>query len=654
MSDDALRRPLPPSVFARLADATRYVITGVSPDTWFGPLQPLTPMAPPEVKGRQFDYPFGANLNYIPRAEDGISFAELRGLADALPLLRAVIETRKDQIAGQNYAIRARARADTPDTSKSIDAVERFLVRPDRRHSFADWLRMLVEEMLVIDAATIYPRYVRGGGLYSLDIVDGATIKPLIGEDGRSPEPPDPAYQQILKGVPAADFSAEELIYLPRNLRSHRLYGMSPVEARDQSQIEIFAPRVGSTIQAHEICDEFVMGPLTSQTIRQRELYVRPTFTFKLSWEYCLLDPMDIVTITDGNLGLSNYPVRVIEIEEDDKGLLAVTCEELVSGVSTPQYYPSASPSGSYQPNWGVPAVPVNAPLIVQPPTSLTGGLDQVWVGASGINGGGGSQWGGANVYVSIDNVTYSQVAVLTAPLRQGFLTAALPAAAGWDSVDTLAVNLAESGGALAGTSQTAAQQGATLSVVDSEFLAYETATLVSANAYDLTGLARGQGGSAATAHSSGAPFARVDGAVIRYALPANFAGLTLYFKFQSFNVFGGGAEDLSTLAVYSFVPTVAAGDPIFAQLQTGFALDLGQVTDAPTLADDWGSVATEATSSLDLGAVSVTVVHPIAVQLLSGTPLDLGLPTGAATVFDDFGSINDSGADVIDLGTVP
>jgi hypothetical protein len=66
--------------FRRLADATRYVITGVSPDTWFGPLQPLAPMAPPEVKGRQWDYPFGANLNYIPRAEDGVSFAELRGM----------------------------------------------------------------------------------------------------------------------------------------------------------------------------------------------------------------------------------------------------------------------------------------------------------------------------------------------------------------------------------------------------------------------------------------------------------------------------------------------------------------------------------------------------------------------------------------------
>jgi hypothetical protein len=202
----------------------------VSPDAWFGPQQPLGPMAPLEVKGRQFDYPFGANLNYIPRADDCISFFELRGLADALPLLRAVIETRKDQIAGQSYAVRARARADAPDASKSIDAAASFFARPDRRRSFADWLRMLLEDMLVIDAATIYPRYTRGGSLYSLDIIDGATIKPLIGEDGRSPEPPDPAYQQILHGVPAADFSADELLYLPRNMRAHRLYGMSPVE----------------------------------------------------------------------------------------------------------------------------------------------------------------------------------------------------------------------------------------------------------------------------------------------------------------------------------------------------------------------------------------------------------------------------------------
>jgi phage portal protein BeeE len=33
-----------------------------------------------------------------------------------------------------------------------------------------------------------------------------------------------------LHGVRAADFSSDELLYLPRNVRSHRLYGLSPVE----------------------------------------------------------------------------------------------------------------------------------------------------------------------------------------------------------------------------------------------------------------------------------------------------------------------------------------------------------------------------------------------------------------------------------------
>jgi hypothetical protein len=41
---------------------------------------------------------------------------------------------------------------------------------------------------------------------------------------------PDPAYQQILHGIPAADFSADEPLYLPRNARVHMLYGMGLVE----------------------------------------------------------------------------------------------------------------------------------------------------------------------------------------------------------------------------------------------------------------------------------------------------------------------------------------------------------------------------------------------------------------------------------------
>ncbi len=270
---DAVERPLTPNVFARLAQATRFAITGVTPQSWFGPQQPLEPQAPPDVKGRQFDYAFGANLNYVPRAEGGIGFAELRALADALPLLRAVIETRKDQVSAQNFTVRPRARANLPDASARIDKSLAFLARPDRRRSFSDWLRMLLEDLLVIDAATIYPRYDRAGKLYALDVIDGATIKPLIGEDGRAPEPPDPAYQQVLHGVPAADFSADELLYLPRNVRAHRLYGMSPVE-QVALTVNIALRREAATLEyyrAGSSPDAFATLPKewTSDQIRQ-------------------------------------------------------------------------------------------------------------------------------------------------------------------------------------------------------------------------------------------------------------------------------------------------------------------------------------------------------------------------------------------------
>jgi hypothetical protein len=277
MPTDGVQTPLPPGVFQRLAAAARYAITGVGADTWFGPQQPLAPQAPPDVKGRQWDYPFGVNLSYVPRSDNGISFLELRALADALPLLRAVIETRKDQIAGLSYTVRSRDPAGAPDAGPRIQSALAFLARPDRRHDFAAWLRMLLEDLLVIDAATIYPRFTRGGSLYSLDVIDGSTITPLIGEDGRSPEPPDPAYQQVLHGVPAADFCSDELLYLPRNVRSHRLYGMSPVE-QIALTVNIALRRDAATLdyyRAGSVPDSFATLPRewTTDQIKQFQDY---------------------------------------------------------------------------------------------------------------------------------------------------------------------------------------------------------------------------------------------------------------------------------------------------------------------------------------------------------------------------------------------
>src|SRR5436189_1818892 len=95
----------------RVTQAARYVITGVEPTTWFGPMQPLAPMAPQDqegVKGRRFDYPTGVNLNYNPRSNESVSFAVLRALADNCDLMRIAIESRKDQMSSLDWVVRPR------------------------------------------------------------------------------------------------------------------------------------------------------------------------------------------------------------------------------------------------------------------------------------------------------------------------------------------------------------------------------------------------------------------------------------------------------------------------------------------------------------------------------------------------------------------
>jgi PAS domain-containing protein len=236
MSDepDALKRPIEPGLVARIARGVRYIVGGESAADWFGPDEPPPPSAPPSVAGRSFDFPVGFNLRTTPRGDERLGFHELRALADNYDLLRLVVETRKDQISRLDWSIRKRVERDEMKPGDADDPrvaeFEAFLRYPDREHDFGTWLRLLLEDLLVIDAPTLYLRRNAAGGLFALEVVDGATIKRVIDARGRTPPPPDPAYQQVLKGLPAIDYTTDELIYRPRNPRPHKIYGYSPVE----------------------------------------------------------------------------------------------------------------------------------------------------------------------------------------------------------------------------------------------------------------------------------------------------------------------------------------------------------------------------------------------------------------------------------------
>lgn len=221
---------LRPSFMTRVTNAARYLVSGKPGQVpnWFGPEAPLPPQAPPQIAGREFDFPTGYNLQYEPKFLEGPRYGTLRNLSYAYDLLRLVIETRKDEVCKMGWSISYK------DEKKKTDdrcaKIEDFFALPDKDHTWEEWLRLLLEDLLVIDAPCLYPRFAMDGSLFALEPVDGSTIKRVIDDWGRTPQVPTTAYQQILKGLPATDYDRDSLIYRPRNLRTNRVYGFSPVE----------------------------------------------------------------------------------------------------------------------------------------------------------------------------------------------------------------------------------------------------------------------------------------------------------------------------------------------------------------------------------------------------------------------------------------
>ena len=226
------KTPIEQSMIDRVVQGVKYVVTGNTPNSWFGADQPIQPVAQEQAQARQIDYIAALNTSISARDYDGSpvkdKFSQLRGLADAWDLLRIVIETRKDQVCSLQWGIRYKDENKKPDAQ--IEAIKDFFEFPNKVNNHETWLRAVLEDLFVLDAPCVYPRMTKGGGLYCLDLMDGSSIKKVIDNSGRTPLPPEPAYQQILKGMPAVNYSLDELVYMPRNIRTHKLYGYSPVE----------------------------------------------------------------------------------------------------------------------------------------------------------------------------------------------------------------------------------------------------------------------------------------------------------------------------------------------------------------------------------------------------------------------------------------
>lgn len=376
----------------------------------------------------------------------------------------------------------------------------------------------------------------RGNG--AAYIADNKALYDLTDDDFIVSGAEDPV--SVERKTNADAFNQIQVEYLDRD----NDYNVAIAEVKDQANIEQYGLRPKEAVKMHGICNGKVAQKVAQQLL-QRALYVRNEYEFKLGWKYCLLEPMDIVTLTDAGLGLNKTPVRITEIEEDEEGVLSVKAEDYPVGVYTTSEYPT-QPSLGYSADYNVSPGNAHAPVIFEAPLQLTGGEPQIWMATAG-----GDMWGGAEVWVSTDGDSYTRVGAVNHKARFGSLTAALPNGAVFDRTNTLSVEI--SAGQMTGGTEQDSRDLLTLCYVDGEFLAYANAELKGVGRYTLGNLTRGAYGSAIDSHAAGSQFVRVDDTLFRYAVPRNWIGRTVWVKLVSYNVFSGGIQDLSSVPAYSY-----------------------------------------------------------------------------------------------------
>lgn len=327
--------------------------------------------------------------------------------------------------------------------------------------------------------------------------------------------------------------------------RDHE-YNTDVVRGVDQAAIEQFGSRPMDTIKAYEICDTAIASH-SAQLLVQRKLYIRNEYQFALGWQHVLLEPMDLVTVTEPALKLDRRLVRLISVEEDEDGKLSIVAEDALLGVGSAPNYPVQNKTG-YQGNQNAEPGPVQSPIIFNPPESLLlPGETQIW----GAVAGAGEAWGGCDIWISADGDSYRMVETIYGRSRMGRLTSSLPAGTDPDTTNTLKVKLSVADQLVAATTAEA-DSGATLCWIDGELISYRDAILTGPGAYNLQYLRRGRLGSAMTSHPVDAQFVRLDDAIWKYSYTSDQIGKTVWVKFRSFNVFGRASEDLADVKAYS------------------------------------------------------------------------------------------------------
>jgi hypothetical protein len=191
---------------------------------------------------------------------------------------------------------------------------------------------------------------------------------------------------------------------------------------------------------------------------------------------------------------------------------------------------------------------PTCPPAIFEPPSELSGGRNEIWIAA-----GGGTHWGGCEVWGSINDESYDKLGIINTRAAIGSLLSPFAVGQDPDTTNRCAVDMAISQGKLHPGSRSDADKFVTLCLVGDEFVAYTNARLTSPFVYTLDGyIRRGVFGTAAADHSAGTSFVRLNQAIFRFEIPPHLKGSTIHVKLPAFNEFNGMLQSLDQVQSHS------------------------------------------------------------------------------------------------------
>jgi hypothetical protein len=255
-------------------------------------------------------------------------------------------------------------------------------------------------------------------------------------------------------------------------------YNIDPISDLNQASVQQIGLRPCDTVTAHQITTANVAQSVLNALLT-RKSYPYRKFRFKLNQCFPHLEKMDVVTVTHPNpdYGIVRWPVRIEDIEEDEKTAeITITAEDFPWGAGQPARFQRSPGGGGGKPGREYPGM-VAAPIIFEPMDRMfrSGGAE-IWIGVCGQT----DNWGGCQVFLSTDGTDYAPIGIIEEPARMGTLLSGVGAVADPDTTTTFNVVLDDFAPPLVSASSAAADGWQTLSYLDGELIAYSTMTLVS------------------------------------------------------------------------------------------------------------------------------------------------------------------------------